>query len=78
MACVCLPYVCECRAEYAIKWINSEVQETGIDIAVLEECMNAYVEEVVGEASMIFMTSYSEGGKIYSNFKLILMSYLDF
>ena len=65
-------------AEYAIKWINDEVAKTGIEKTVLAGCMSSYIEEVVGEASNIYMTSYSDGNITYDNFKLILMSYLDF
>jgi hypothetical protein len=64
-------------AEYAIKWINGEAPETGIDNEILADCMNSYVVDVVGEESSIFMDSYSEKGVIYDNIKLILMSYLD-
>ena len=65
-------------AEYAIKRINHEVPETGIDSTVLEACMDAFIEEVVGEASIIYMSSFSEGSIIHDNYKLIYMSYLDF
>jgi len=64
--------------EYAIKWINDEVMKTGINDDVLLDCMSTYIEEVVGEASNVYLTSYSEGGLTYDNFKLILMGYLDF
>ena len=65
-------------AEYAIKWINDEVSKAGIDKTILAECMNAYIEEVIGEASNVYITSYSDENITYDNFKLILMSYLDF
>jgi len=65
-------------AEYAIKWINDEVPKTSIDNDVLRNCMKAYVKDVVGEESNVYMKSYSENGAAYENFKLILMSYLDF
>ena len=64
-------------AEYAIKWINGEAPKTGIDNRILEDCMNSYIVEVVGEESSIFIDSYSENGVIYDNIKMILMSYLD-
>jgi len=65
-------------AEYAIKWINNEVSRDGIENQVLLDCMNAYVTEVTGEASIVYMTSFSEKAVVYENFKLVLMSYLDF
>ena len=64
--------------EYAIKWINEEVPGTGIDDKALADCMIAYVKEVVGEASNVYISSYSDGNNTYSNFKRVLMSYLDF
>ena len=65
-------------AEYAIKWINGEVPKNSIDNAVLLNCMNDYITEVVGEASNVYMRSNSENGITYDNFKLLLMSYMDF
>jgi len=65
-------------AEYAIRWLMDEVPKTGIDSQALVKCMKNYIIEVVGEESSVYMSSYSEGGKIYDNYKLILMSYLDF
>ena len=65
-------------AEYAIKWMMGEVSKTVINDRVLEDCMNAYIKEAVGEGVEVTMTSYSEAGKTYNNYKLVLMSYLDF
>ena len=65
-------------AEYAIKWINGEVSRNRIDSRVLEECMSDYIKEVVGEGIEVEMNACSENGISYDNFKLILMSYLDF
>jgi len=65
-------------AEYAIRWINNEVPKKGIDREVLEQCMNDYVEEVIGEASVVYMTPYSERGETYYHYIQVLMSYLDF
>ena len=65
-------------AEYAIKWINGEVTKTGIDGAVLMDCMNTYIEAAIGEESCVFMNPYTENGITYNNYKQILMSYLDF
>jgi len=64
--------------EYAIKWINGQVPKNRIDDRVLEDCMNAYIKEVVGEGVEVEMASHSENGITYDNFKLFLMSYLDF
>ena len=65
-------------AEYAIKWINGEVPKIGIDSYILEEVMNNYIEDVIGEASGVYISSFSDNGRTYDNFKLVLMSYLDF
>jgi len=65
-------------AEYAIKWLNGEVPKNRIDDRVLLECMNEYIKEIVGEGVEVEMTSYSENGETCENFKLLLMSYLDF
>ena len=65
-------------AEYAIKWIRGEVPKAGINRLVLEKCMSNFIEEVIGEESNVYMTSYSYEGVLYDNFKLVLMSYLDF
>jgi len=65
-------------AEYAIKWLNGEVPETGIDDGILFECMSDYITEVIGEESNVYMKSYTEDGVVYENYKVILMSYLDF
>ena len=65
-------------AKYAIKWIKGLVPKTDIDDRVLEYCMNEYVKEVVGEGVEVEMVSRTENGTTYDNFKLLLMSYLDF
>ena len=65
-------------AEYVIKWLKGEVPKAGIDKAALQECMNNFIQEVVGEASNVYMASYSFEGIVYDNYKLVLMSYLDF
>lgn len=64
--------------EYAIRWIRGEVAKTGVNDQVLEDCINEYVNGIVGEGVEVEMTSYSENGISYNNFKLLLMSYLDF
>ena len=64
--------------EYAVKWIKNQVPETGIDDKVLMNCMTAYIREVSGEDSKVFMSSYSEKGSVYDNYKLLLMDYLDY
>ena len=65
-------------AEYAIKWINGKVPRDGIDDEILEKCMSSYIKEVVGEGIEVSISSYSENGVTYDNFKLLLMGYLDF
>jgi len=64
-------------AEYAIFWVNGEVPKNVIEREVLVKCMNDLVAEVVGEASNVYLTSFSANGKTYDNYKLVLMSYLD-
>ena len=65
-------------AEYAIKWINGYVPKNEINDSALEDCMNAYVKEVVGEGVEVTMESYQENGATWDNYKMLLMSYLDF
>ena len=65
-------------AEYAIKWVKGGVGKTGIDNTALIECMDNYIDEVVGEECHVHMSSYSEGEVTYNNFKVVLMSYFDF
>jgi hypothetical protein len=65
-------------AEYAIKWIDDEVPAASIDSEVLLDCINAYIENAIGEESCVFLDSCSEGGVTYNNYKQVLMSYLDF
>jgi len=65
-------------AEYAIKCIKGEVPRNGINERVLQDCMSDYVKKVIGESVEVSMTSYSEGGKTYDKFKLLLMAYLDY
>ena len=65
-------------AEYAIKWLNGEIPGTGINKDILMECMNNYIVEVLGEDGFLYMTPYAEEGKVFDNYKCILMSYLDF
>ena len=74
---VCMMFM-NAGAEYAIKWINEEVPGADIDDKALADCMSAYVKEVVGEASNVYINSYSDEDNTYGNFKQILMSYLDF
>ena len=64
--------------EYAIKWINGEVPKDRINDSVLEDCMNAYIREVVGEGVEVTMEPYKENGSTWDNYKMMLMSYLDF
>ena len=65
-------------AEYAIKWLNGQVQKAEIDDAVLSDCINTYIKEVSGGDIGVSMTSYSEGDTAYNNYKLLLMDYLDY
>jgi len=64
-------------AEYAIKWIKGEVLKGYIDNLALEECIDSYITEVVGESCNVNIISCKEGGETYENYKLVLMSYLD-
>lgn len=64
--------------EYAIKWINRQVQETGVEDQVLLDCMSAYIKKVSGKEMGVSFTSCSEGDKVYNNYKLLLMDYLNY
>jgi hypothetical protein len=65
-------------AEYAIKWLNGQVPKTGIDNKVLADCMSAYIRETVGETLNVAMVPYTESGRSYENFKLVLVDYLTY
>jgi hypothetical protein len=65
-------------AEYAIRWINGQVPKDRIDDRALAECISTYVRETVGTDVAVDMINYSEGGKSYDNYKLLLMGYLDY
>ena len=65
-------------AEYAILRLNGDVGRNRIDDHALENCMNSYIKEVVGEGVKVELASFEENGVTYNNFKLVLMSYLDF
>ncbi len=57
--------------EYAIKWINGEVQKDGIDEDVLKEVMEGYAEVSVQ------LTSFEdEDGTVYNNYLLFLMDHI--
>ena len=64
--------------EYGIKWMKEKVPKTGIDDQVLMDCMTNYIKEIKGRDVEIKMTPLSTGGKVYNNFKLLLMNYLDY
>ena len=65
-------------AEYAMKLLRGEVSKNGINDMILENCIKEYIKEVVGEGIEIEMVSYSKNGNTYDNYKLLVMSYLDF
>jgi len=65
-------------AEYAIKWINGEVPKTGINASVLAGLMSDYIMEVTGSNISVSMINYSEGGRTFDNFKLMLVDYLTY
>lgn len=59
-------------AEYAVKWINGEVPQEGIDIDVLKQCMKDYA------GVDIQLNTYEENGVSYENFQMCLMDYLTY
>ena len=65
-------------AEYAIRWINGQVPRTGIDQRALMEVMQNYIVEMTGAPVDIEMTSLTEAGVTFDNFKMILMGYLTY
>ena len=65
-------------AEYAIRRARGEVSGSAVNDEVLEDCINNYINDAIGEGVEVVMTPYTENGKTYNNFKLVLMSYLDF
>ena len=58
--------------EYAIKWLNGEVPQEGIDVEVLKQCMKDY------SGVDISITAYEENGVTYDNFLMPLMGYLTY
>ena len=60
-------------AEYAVKWINGEVQKEGIDIDALKECMADYAG--IPASLRPFM---DENEIVYDNFQLFLMDYITY
>jgi hypothetical protein len=65
-------------AEYAIRWLNGQVQKTGIDSRALAECISTYIRETTGANIDCSMIPYAEGGTTYDNFKLVLIDYLTY
>jgi len=58
--------------EYAIKWLNGEVQREGIDIEVLRQLMIDYA------GVEVFLTPFTdeETGEVFDNFLLMRMDYI--
>ena len=65
-------------AEYAIKVLNGQISKTAIDDKVLGECIGAYAKEVTGSSVDVTMRPYSEAGRSYDNFKMLIMGYLTY
>ena len=61
-------------AEYAAKWLNGEVPEEGIDIAVLTQLMTDYA------GVQVYLTPYTdpETGITYDNYLMMRMDYITF
>lgn len=59
-------------AEYAVKWINGEVPQEGIDLEILKGCMKDYAQVDVT------LNTYVEEGTEYPNFQQIIMGYLTY
>ncbi len=60
-------------AEYAVKWINGEVDEKNIDTKVLEQLMTDYANGIA-----VTTTPYIEGSTEYPTFRLIMMDFLTY
>ncbi|MCL1974761.1 MAG: DUF3798 domain-containing protein [Firmicutes bacterium] len=61
-------------SEYAIKWINGEVPQEGVDVEVLKQLMEDYA------GVEVYLTPYTdeESGETYENFLLMRMDYITF
>ena len=65
-------------AEYAINWLNNDVDKNNINDNELAVLISDGIMEITGENTEVTISSYSEGGTTYNNFKLVLMDYLDY
>jgi len=67
-------------AEYAIKWINGEVDKEGIDTAVVTQLVRDYISSTTGFDVQTSLSSYTDmnTGETLDNYKLLLMGHLVF
>jgi hypothetical protein len=63
-------------AEYAVKWINGEVDKDKIDTTVLAAVMKDYASQFSDVD--IDMEAYTENSVTYDNYQLFLMGYLTY
>jgi len=63
---------------YAIKWINGEVPQNGIDYAVLNQLCADYSKELSGEAVGLILEPLVLDGVTHHNYVMALMEYLTY
>jgi hypothetical protein len=63
---------------YAIKWINGEVPKDKIDFDVYGSLCADYILDVTGEVINVDLQPLELDGRVYSNFVMALMDYLNY
>jgi len=64
--------------EYAIKWLNEEVPDVGIDKVLLGDLCREYVKEVSGSDISVSITSPEENDMVYSNYFMPMLDYITY
>jgi len=64
--------------EYAIKWLNEEVPDKGIDKSALVELCKNYVKEASGSEIDVKITSPEENNIVYHNYFMPMLDYITY
>ena len=64
--------------EYAIKWLNEEVPDVGIDKVLLCDLCREYVKDVSGSDISVSITSPEENDVVYSNYFMPMLDYITY
>ena len=65
-------------AEYAIKWLNEEVPDEGIDKVILGDLCREYAKEVYGSEINVSITSPEENDIAYNNYFMPMLDYITY